>query len=106
MFPLWSEFLNLPFVRPCVKQKVPSKKSKNLSFTPDCEAMRLVGPENEQPALIEFELESRNFLLHEHNVKECDIIVRWKHNWEDCPLEVIELSKELQRWRERGESRP
>jgi hypothetical protein len=29
--------------------------------------------------------------------------VCWKHNWEDCPLEVIELSKELEKWRQRGQ---
>jgi hypothetical protein len=27
--------------------------------------------------------------------------VCWKHNWEDCPLEVIELSKELEKWKDR-----
>jgi hypothetical protein len=24
-------------------------------------------------------------------VEECDMIVCWRHNWEDCPLEVLEL---------------
>jgi hypothetical protein len=67
---------------------------------PDCLAMRRVGPEKWQPRRVEFEFESRNFLLHGHDLKGCDIIVCWKHNWEDCPLEVIELSKELERWRE------
>lgn len=70
---------------------------------PDCEAMRLVGPEKWQPTLIEFELESRNFLAHGHDVRGADLIVCWKHNWENCPLEVIELRKEIQRWREREE---
>jgi hypothetical protein len=68
---------------------------------PDCLAMRRVGPEKWQPRRVEFEFESRNFLLHGHDLKGCDIIVCWKHNWEDCPLEVIELSKELQKWRDR-----
>jgi len=68
---------------------------------PDCEAMRLVGPEKWQPTLIEFELESRNFLLHGHDVRGADLIVCWKHNWENCPLEVIELRKEIKGWRER-----
>jgi hypothetical protein len=31
------------------------------------------------------------------------MIVCWAHNWENCLLEVIELRKELQKWRERGE---
>jgi hypothetical protein len=48
-------------------------------------------------------LESKNFLAHGHDVRGADLIVCWKHNWENCPLEVIELRKELQKWRERGE---
>jgi hypothetical protein len=40
----------------------------------------------------EFEIESRNFLTHGHDVKGCAMIV-WKHNWPECPLEVLELSK-------------
>lgn len=60
---------------------------------PDCEALRRVDRERWQRILIEFEYESRNFLLHEHNVKGCDMIICWKHNWPECPLEVLELSK-------------
>lgn len=60
---------------------------------PDCEAMILVGPEKWQRIRIEFEYESRNFLKHMHDAKECDLIVCWKHNWPECPIEVLELSK-------------
>jgi hypothetical protein len=60
---------------------------------PDCYAMRLVDVDRWQPVRIEFEYESRNFLRHLHDPRGCDIIVCWKHNWPECPLEVIELSK-------------
>jgi hypothetical protein len=60
---------------------------------PDCEAFREVEPERWQRVRIEFEFESRNFLVHGHRVDECDLIVCWKNNWEGCPLEVVELSK-------------
>jgi hypothetical protein len=60
---------------------------------PDCYAMRLVDVDRWQPVRIEFEYESRNFLKHMHDPSGCDIIVCWKHNWPECPLEVIELSK-------------
>lgn len=60
---------------------------------PDCEAMREVAKGQWQTVRIEFELESRNFLLHKHNPEGCDLIVCWVHNWPECPLEVIELSK-------------
>jgi hypothetical protein len=60
---------------------------------PDCLALRLVDVDRWQPVRIEFEYESRNFLRHLHDPSGCDIIVCWKHNWPECPLEVIELSK-------------
>jgi hypothetical protein len=60
---------------------------------PDCEVFRLIDPEHCQLVLAEFEFESRNFLAHGHRIDGCDLIICWKHNWEGCPLEVIELSK-------------
>lgn len=59
---------------------------------PDCEAFRLIDPERCQLVKVEFEFESRNFLVHGHRIDDCDLIVCWKHNWDGCPLEVIELS--------------
>ena len=47
-----------------------------------------------QRVRIEFEFESRNFWEHGHAVSGCDVIVCWRHNWDDCPkhIEVVELS--------------
>lgn len=42
---------------------------------------------------VEFEYVSSNFKQHKHPVDGCDIIVCWKHNWKECPLEVIDLAK-------------
>jgi hypothetical protein len=58
---------------------------------PDCEAMREVAPGKWQRVRIEFEFESRNFLAHGHRPGDCDLIVCWEHNWQHCPVEVIEL---------------
>jgi hypothetical protein len=58
---------------------------------PDCEAFRKVEKNRWQKVLIEFEYESRNFLVHEHTPEECDMIICWSHNWPECPLEVLEL---------------
>ena len=58
---------------------------------PDAEAMRQVDQDRWQRVRIEFEFESRNFVAHCHRVEDCDLIVCWRHNWEDCPLEVLEL---------------
>jgi hypothetical protein len=58
---------------------------------PDCLAFRQVGEDRIELVRIEFEFESKNFLRHMHEVGKCDAIVCWRHNWEGCPLEVIEL---------------
>jgi hypothetical protein len=62
---------------------------------PDCEAKREVVPGKWQRQRIEFEYESKNFLLHGHDPKNCDVLVCWRHNWKDCPeeIEVIELCR-------------
>ena len=62
---------------------------------PDCEAKRQVDAGKWQRVRIEFEYESRNFRDHGHSPDGCDIIVCWRHNWQECPphLEVVELSR-------------
>ena len=60
---------------------------------PDCEAMRRIDRYRWQRIFIEFEYESRNYRRHRHPKKGCDLIVCWKHNWPDCPFDVLELSK-------------
>ncbi len=62
---------------------------------PDCQAKRQVAPGKWQHLRIEFEYESKNFRLHGHDPKGCDMIVCWRHNWKECPaeIEVVELSR-------------
>jgi hypothetical protein len=62
---------------------------------PDCIAKRQVAPGKWQYLRIEFEYESKNFKLHGHDPKGCDMIVCWKHNWKECPeeIEVVELCR-------------
>jgi HNH endonuclease len=60
---------------------------------PDVEAFREVAPGRWQRVRIEIELQSRNFLHHFHDPKECDLIVCWEHNWTECPMEVIALKE-------------
>jgi len=69
---------------------------------PDCEALREVEEGMWQRVIIEFEYESLNFVKHGHDASKCDIIVCWKHNWPECPLEVVELSKEINSFNHRG----
>ncbi len=59
-----------------------------------CEAKRQIAAGRWQRARIEFEFESRNFRDHGHPASGCDVIVCWRHNWDECPenIEVVELS--------------
>ncbi|MBL8885779.1 MAG: hypothetical protein JNK16_03890 [Phycisphaerales bacterium] len=58
---------------------------------PDCEA-KYKGEDGKWRRLrIEFEYESRNFLVHGHDAAGCDVIVCWRHNWKECPVKVVEL---------------
>jgi len=65
---------------------------------PDCEAKRQITANRWQRVRIEFEFESKNFREHGHAVNGCDVIVCWRHNWEDCPrnIEVVELSSVIE----------
>lgn len=63
---------------------------------PDCEGKRRVDNQRWQRVRIEFEFKSSNFLKHGHNAELCDLIVCWEHDWRNCPLEVLELRKEIQ----------
>ncbi len=66
---------------------------------PDCVAMQEVEDGICQIKNVELEFQSRNFLLHQHDANECDVIVCWEHNWPECPehIEVIELKSELEK---------
>ena len=61
---------------------------------PDCLAFRQVGEDRMELVRIEFEFESKNFLKHMHEPNKCDLIVCWRHNWKECPMEVIALGEE------------
>lgn len=62
---------------------------------PDCEARRKTSANEWRTVRIEFEYESRNFRVHRHNPKGCDLIVCWSHNWPECPVEVLALRDEV-----------
>lgn len=44
---------------------------------------------------VEFEFKSSNFITHGHDIRDCDIIVCWEHDYEDCPIPVICLQDDL-----------
>lgn len=62
---------------------------------PDCEGIRQLDGEGTrwQRVRIEFEYKSSNFKEHGHDPEYCDLIVCWIHDWQDAPIEVLELRK-------------
>jgi hypothetical protein len=64
---------------------------------PDCEGKRCVDPKKQrwEHVLIEFEYQSSNFREHGHSAEDCDLIVCWIHDWEECPIEVLELRSQI-----------
>jgi HNH endonuclease len=58
---------------------------------PDVEALRCGENGRWRRVRIELEFESKNFLLHGHDPRECDLIVCWSHNWPSSTVEVLEL---------------
>jgi hypothetical protein len=67
-------------------------ESVRTSF-PDCEGKRCFDKNNNQweHIQIEFEYKTSNFLEHGHDPENCDVIICWVHDWDDCPIEVLEL---------------
>ena len=58
---------------------------------PDCKAKMEVEPGRWQDVNVEFEMYSANFKEHQHDAKRCDLIICWKHNWPECPEEIMVL---------------
>lgn len=48
--------------------------------------------QNDQEYRTEFEFCSANFRAHGHDIRQCDLIICWKHDLDNCALPVIELS--------------
>ncbi len=65
---------------------------------PDCEGKRCVDKKENrwEHVLIEFEYKSSNFQEHGHPPEDCDLIVCWIHDWQECPIEVLELRSTIE----------
>ena len=47
----------------------------------------------------EFEFKSSSSRLHKHDPKQCDIIICWEHDWQDCPKEVMCLKETVREFK-------
>lgn len=72
---------------------------------PDCIARRFTGKGWER-VRVEFEYRSSSFKRHGHNPEECDLIICWEHDWNKCPIEVIELKDRIKELENRPIKRP
>ena len=61
---------------------------------PDCEGKRCLDVEENrwEYIRIQFEYNSSDFQIFESRKNECDIVICWKHDWDACPVEVLELN--------------
>lgn len=64
---------------------------------PDCVAKRYISKGKWEELQIEFEFRSLDFKRHGHHPEDCDAIVCWIHDWNECPkhIEVLELQSIL-----------
>jgi hypothetical protein len=65
---------------------------------PDVEGKRCIDTTNDlwKKVKIDFVYKSSDFNSPGHNEMETDIIICWLHDWEDCPVEVLELRSTIQ----------
>jgi len=47
----------------------------------------------------EFEYRSSNFKTHEHDLGQCDLIICWEHDWNDCTIEILNLKEVAKRFK-------
>lgn len=67
---------------------------------PDCEGKRCIDLENNRWEHVRIQLEFRSSDLKDRNMIEndCDLVICWSHDWSGCPVEVLELKPEIDRF--------
>lgn len=62
---------------------------------PHAEGTRITSPDDpsapQERVRVVFELKSTDFKARKRDESQCDLLVCWSHNWDDCPIEVLEL---------------
>ncbi len=64
---------------------------------PHCRGKRSVDPDGRrwESVSIQFEAGSSSFRERGFSPEECDLIVCWLHDWDDCPIDVLELRSRI-----------
>jgi len=75
------------------KLKVPLEKFPfDLVFRGEYPDAILVNENTKETLNIEFEEVSNLFKEHGHDPRKCDLIVCVKHDWNECPVDVYEIT--------------
>jgi hypothetical protein len=77
----------LPYLKPPMCIKEASDKF------PDCTVIR---QDVDGPKEMRCEIE-KNASDFDHDIKQCDILVCWENDWDNCPMEIIELKREIRK---------
>jgi len=66
---------------------------------PHAEGTRMTSPDNpsapQEHVRIAFEFKSSDFKVRKRDETMIDLLICWSHNWDDCPIEVLELESTL-----------
>lgn len=49
--------------------------------------------------LAEFEFKASSYKTHSHPLKGCDVIICWENDWKDCPMEILELKENVNKFK-------
>ncbi|NIM15900.1 MAG: hypothetical protein GTO45_28205 [Candidatus Aminicenantes bacterium] len=82
----------LGFIIEAFREEFPSAEGKRCL---GIEGPDITDQQTWEQVKIEFEYKSSDFQAHGFGADQCDIIVCWFHDWDDCPVEVLELKSTI-----------
>jgi len=83
----------------CVAEELGFEIVAQRPAFPDCETRRMTDRRRKrfEKCLIEFEFRSSDYRKHAHPTRGCDLIVCWEHDWDACPVNVLELRSAIRK---------
>jgi hypothetical protein len=82
----------LGFIIESFREEFPSAEGKRCLVI---EGADTTDQQSWEQVKIEFEYKSSDFQAHDFSADQCDIIVCWFHDWDDSPVEVLELKSTI-----------
>jgi hypothetical protein len=82
----------LGYIIEAFREEFPSAEGKRCL---GMEGPDITGQQTWEQVRIEFQYKSSDFQAHGFGADQCDIIICWLHDWNDCPVEVLELKSTI-----------